>query len=346
MPILYPRLSAPVDGPFYISNAERGYQWQTRDYLSLWFHPLLSVLLRLCPNVVGPQIWFWLLSLVFSFGCLVATIDLCKILLGLTTISTKWMILVLIAPGGLNLIPGTAESATLFFSLVLILSIVRRKSVWVTLLSAAFAILTKPNALYMLPVLLVYLLYAIRERDKPIIVRSTLGFASILLVWGGWILFVDWSTGVPGSYWSARDLASQYASGNISGFFEDLAKAFLYTHNLRDQLRYSSALIIPTVNLWLVALVPRLGLRERYAFAGANLLMFGLALLSGNPNKIVVYTATIPFHFIIHMLLLQSLLKNFSRNWVKQTLIALPYLTYCMLVTIFYGIGTGLGWYY
>ena len=46
MPKVLPAITAPVDGPFYLLNAEHGYDWNPNDRLSLWFHPLMSYLQR------------------------------------------------------------------------------------------------------------------------------------------------------------------------------------------------------------------------------------------------------------------------------------------------------------
>ena len=68
MPKVIPAITAPVDGPFYLWNADFGYRWQTQNPLSLWFHPLLPFLLTTLPKWLPTNIWFWLISLAFAIG--------------------------------------------------------------------------------------------------------------------------------------------------------------------------------------------------------------------------------------------------------------------------------------
>src|SRR5690349_11204694 len=52
IPRVSPVVSAPVDGPFYLQNADKGYDWNSKDALSLWFHPLMSWLIVILPFVI------------------------------------------------------------------------------------------------------------------------------------------------------------------------------------------------------------------------------------------------------------------------------------------------------
>lgn len=343
-----PPITAPVDGVFYLRNADHGYAWRTRDPLSLWFHPLLSCIVSLLPKWLPSNFWFWVTSLIFAGGCLLLIYRVTQLVTPEIEIPVWFLPLCLIAPGGLGMATGNAEIPTLFFALLLLLSVLHWQYWWLTVLAAAAVILTKPNGLYMIPVLIVYFVAGLLEANKMLWKQAFIGMISLLSTWLLWIWIVDWQTGYSGAYWQARDSFKLFiGTGGVRGFFEQLSTSFLYTHNLRDQIRYSTALVIPFANLLIIGLVPFSQIRHRYAFAAGNLAMLGVTLYLGNPNKTLVYTTTLPSHFVVHLLLIQVLLTKPSFiNPVPHFLLIIGYLIYCLMMLVIYILGTPLQWYY
>lgn len=355
IPRIFPAITAPVDGPFYLQNAEHGYQWATKNPLSLWFHPLLSCVVGLMPHWLPDNIWFWIISVAFAVGCIVLSyrlIGVWKTPTDISTISVRLLPLILLVPGGLEIATGNAEIPALFFTLALLLSVLYWQKWWLTVLFATFAILTKPNALYMIPILAVYLYAGIRlERNPKLWGQALIGIFTLLIVWGMWISYVGLKTGDIGTYLKLRELTSQYAAHDFSGFFNHLANAFLYNGDIRDQVRYSVALIIPIVNLLIIGQAPLKNDRDRYALAAGNITMLALALFMGNPNKIIIYTTTLPGYFSVHILFVGKIIKKISlpdssANKAPSLVAAVLYAAYCIAMLVVYILGTPQGWYY
>lgn len=346
IPKVLPAITAPVDGPFYLWNAERGYQWEHRDPLSLWFHPLMSIIIAALPKWLPANMRFWVCSLAFGVASLILTYRLARVVLG-QPLDSRLLPLVLVAPGALGLATGNAEIPTLCFNAALLLSVLQWRKWTLTVTFAVLGTLTKPNSLYMVAVLGVYLLVALWERDKQILTQTILGILALVLCWIAWITFVDWKVGETGTYWQLRLLTKEYASGNPFGFMDRLARSFLYGHDARERIRYSTALIVPIVTLWTLVLTPFSKERHRYALAAGNLAMLGMALAFGNPNKIIVYTTTLPGYFVAHLALVQRL-SNEAKGFNRLLRIAgiVAYSMYVVAMLVIYVLGTPLGWYY
>jgi len=229
----------------------------------------------------------------------------------------------------------------------LLLSVLCWQKWWLTISCAALAILTKPNALYMVPVLLVYFTSGIRDRNAKISIHALIGLVALLTAWGIWIKYVDWNTGQPGIYWTLRMRTSQYAAGNATGFLNHFIRALLNSSNIREHILYSVALIIPLANIIIMGFISFPNVRDWYALIVGNLAMLAIALYMGNPNKIIVYTTTLPGYFIEHILLAERLItkSGFSKPSVRLV-IAFVYLTYCISMLVVYLVGTPMGWYY
>jgi len=347
IPKVLPPIAAPVDGPFYIENAEHGFPWHDKDQRGLWFHPLLSFILMNMPKWISTSMWFYFVSIVFAIGSIILTCQLLSVLGKFNRVSSKLLPLILIVPGGLGIATGNAEIPTLFFTLALLLSVLRWQKWWLTFSFAALAILTKPNALYMVPVLFVYFISAIFDRNVKIIVQALIGILSILVVWGMWIKYVDWNSGQSGLYWSLRMRTSQYTAGNVTGFLNHLIGAFLDSSDIREQLIYSIALIIPLANIVIMVLISLPNERDWYAILAGNIAILAIALYMGNPNKIIVYTTTLPGYFITHLLLIEKLVTRtvFSKPFLRFG-VAAVYIAYCICMLLIYIVGTPLGWYY
>lgn len=239
-----PPITAPVDGPYYLLNAENGYQWNTKEPLSLWYHPLLPFLISALPNWLPLNIWFWLLSLLFAVGSLVLMYQIATIYFGSPPATPVLLAFVLLIPGGLAIATGNPEIPTLFFSSLLLLSIIKWHDWRVTVLASAASVLTKPNALYMIPVLMVYAVAGYKEKNRQLLLNTVLGIVSITITWLAWIVFVDWQSNSWGAYWEARKMFAKYVAGDPSSYFLELARSFAYGSDLRDKIRYSTGLII------------------------------------------------------------------------------------------------------
>ncbi|MDQ2808959.1 MAG: hypothetical protein M3Z04_18950 [Chloroflexota bacterium] len=199
----------------------------------------------------------------------------------------------------------------------------------------------------MVPVLLIYVIAGGKDRDRRLYKQALLGIVALLGGWIVWIGVVDWQSGHLGTYWSLRIDAQHNVAGSVPAFFDQLVRSFLYTNNLRDKIRYSTALTIPIVNLCVLGLVPFTRERHRYALVAGTLTMLFITLYLGNPNKIIVYTTTLPGHFVSHLLFVRRLLNpsGFSTPFFRLGL-AICYSVYCLAMLVIYTIGTPLGWYY
>jgi len=357
IPRVFPAVTAPVDGPFYLHNADYGYSWFAKDLpsltLSFWFHPLMSWLVAAMPYVLPGSGWlpsnirFWLISLVFAVGCLILSYRLIEVWGSSNKVSVRLLPLILFVPGGLEIATGNAEIPTLFFTLGLLLSVLRWQRWQLTVVCAVLAILTKPNALYMIPILLVYFIAGCQDHDTALLKQALIGIIVLLVVWLIWVAYVGLRVGEPDIYWKLRELSSQYAAHDWKGFLHQLASSVLYSDDIRDRVRYFTALIISVANLVIIGLIPLAKERDRYALAAGNLAMLGTALLMGNPNKIIVYTTTLPGYFAMHLLFMSRLVTktSISSSYSRWAAIVI-YSAYWFVMLIVYVLGTPLGWYY
>ena len=340
-----PPITAPVDGPYYLQNAENGYKWDVKQPLSLWYHPLLPVLISAMPDWFPANIWFWLLSLAFAISSLVLTYCIITVYVG--KVPPSFLLLVPLIPGGLEIATGNPEIPTLFFASLLLLSVIKWHNWCVTASASILAILTKPNALYLVPMLIVYAIAGYKSGDKKLFTHSIAGIALVILGWFAWVLFVDWKTGEWGAYWQARGGFAKYVAGDAASYFLELAKSFSYGVDLRDRVRYSTALIIPIVNLWVIASAPFSHNTHRYALTAGNLAMLALVFWQGNPNKVIVYTTTLPGYFATYVVFTHALMKiRTLRNRFHYVGVYTVYFSYLVLMLTVYVFGTPLGWYY
>ena len=341
-----PPITAPVDGPYYIQNAQQGYQWETKDGLSLWYHPLMSGVVSFLPNWLAANYWFWLISVLCAIGSLVLVYKIAAIYSpNGNNISPFALLWVLLIPGGLSLGTGNPEIPTLFFSSLLLLSVVKWKIWPITVLAAVASILTKPNALYMVPMLTVYSLAGFREKDRALTAHSLVGILSIFLTWFLWIAVVDLQADSWGAYWNARILFSEYVAGDPASYFLEAVKSLSSELDLRNAIRYSTGLLIPIVNLFIIGATSFSCETHRYALAASNLSMLFLVLWQGNPNKVIVYSTTIPGYFAVFTLYIGYQLcerKQTNRRVLWQFLLLL----YISLMLAVYALGTPLGWYF
>jgi hypothetical protein len=169
----------------------------------------------------------------------------------------------------------------------------------------------------------------------------------MVLAWLIWMIIVDWHANEWGAYWQARAYFGRYVAGNAPSYFLELAKSFVYRVDLRDQLRYSVGLIIPLANLWIIALAPFSTNSHRYALAAGNLAMLFVALWQGNPNKMIVYSTTLPGYFSTYILFMQYVRSQEALGkHVRQLAANLLFWPFVFLMIVFYILGTPLGWYF
>jgi hypothetical protein len=346
-PKVLPPICAPADGVFYLRNADHGYQWKTEDPLSLWFHPLLAWVVSAAPNWQPSRVWFLITSVAFAVGSIILTHRFVRILSGFESASARLLPLCLLAPGGLSIATGNAELPTLFFTLATLISVLHWRKWWLTASTAALAILVKPNALYMVPVLLTYLVFGLAEKNHGLCRHAVLGTVTLVVTWLLWMGVVDWHAGRMGAYWSVRMSSRGYVAGDAWSFFDQLARSFLYGSSIRERVRYSSALVIPLASLWLIGYVRLSDESHRYAMAAGNIAMLAVALYMGNPNKIIVYVTTLPSHFATHVLVLDRLGRSVSLTDHPLSVgPAAMYGGYCACMILLYVLGTPLAWYY
>jgi len=242
---------------------------------------------------------------------------------------------------------GNAEIPCLFFTLILLLSVLHWQLPLLTICSAALAILTKPNALYMVPILICYAAWDYWTGRSAVFKHALAGVVAILSVWLAWMLIVDWQTGVPGAYWNARMSFNAGVAGGFSGFFERLVRSYLYDSDPRDRIRYSSAIIVPIGSLVIYGLAPFSDERHRYAMAFGVLSMMAIALWQGNPNKILVYSTTLPGHFVAHIVFVSSLTNpDSTQDKITRIIMGVLYTGYCLVMALVFIFGTPLLWYY
>ena len=344
---IMPPITAPVDGIYYILNAKLGYRWSTLDPLSLWFHPLLSWLLQIAPQWISTNFWFWSISICFAAASLPLIYRLTLLVSVKNELPARIIPLCLLAPGGLGLATGNAEIPTLFFVLVLLLSVLLWQKSWLTILAAFLAMLTKPNSLYMVPILLVYFIDGIEKRKAQLWKQALIGIITLLLTWLLWAWWVDWQTGYVGIYWKMRLLARYYlGAGDIGAFFKQFIGAF-YEGDLRNMIRYSTSLIIPLANLIIIGLIPLSDESHRYAMAAGNLAMLAITLYLANPNKVIVYTTTLPGYFTAHLILLDSAITT-APAFTKLSRLGVVtlYGFYCLAMILVFVLGTPSRWYH
>jgi len=341
--------TAPVDSIFYIRNAQLGFRWNANTPTSIWFHPLLSWSINRLPTSIPHNYRLWLISLAAAFGSLIVVFYYVQEISPLS-LKPRLIFLIPLLPGGIGMITGNAEWLCLFFTSLLAFSVIRKWSTWHPLVWGSLAILTKPNALYMIPALGVYGLYALWAKDRKLLLNSLAGIFSITVVWIVWIVFVDFMAGDFGAYWQARRIATVPLTAGPLSFLERTIKIMAYSRDVGEHLKFTTALIIPILDMWLLMIVPLKNEVERYAILAALLTMVLTTVVLNNPNKIIVYVTTFPGHIAIGLLFIKYTLgslqnDNLLKNVVRSFL-GIGYLLLCLLLAAFFVIGTPLGWYY
>ena len=340
----------PVDSIFYIRNAEFGYRWSAKAPTSIWFHPVISWLIEIMPNAIPANWRYYFISIVSApfalyFVCRYAqkTLEV--------NISPKFIPLSIFISGGLNMAVGNAESPSLLFNTLVILSVLEQYPIFVSLLFGVIAILIKPNALYMLAPLAIYGIYDLIGKDYKNALRSLIIGLGILVTWGVWILYVDVMSGQAGAYWQAREIATVPLYAGFLTLIYRMAESIVQG-NIGEILKYTTAFLIPLVDLWLVLLAPFRSEKHRLASISGLIALLLISFATSNPNKIFVYAMTLPSHLLIGWVVLQlgfqSLSNQDSFSKRRNLLIRTAFWMYVLVsigMTIFFVIGTPLGWY-
>jgi hypothetical protein len=339
----------PVDSVFYVRNAQIGYHWDANAPTSIWFHPLLVWCIELLPSDIPANCRLWFISVVAAFGAMVITYAYIKEISSARL--RPWILLAVpLLPGGLAVATGNAEFPCLLFSSLLILSVVRKSSFCYPLLWGALAVLTKPNALYMVPAVGVYLVDGIIKRDRETVRNSLLGILGITATWLIWIAFVDINTGSFGAYWQSRKVATVPLSSGVFTFLKRAARVLLYASDNGEKLKFATALVIPVVDMWIILVAPLRDEVHRLSIIAGVLAVLSTSFVLNNPNKVVVYSITLPGHITAGLLFLeQSFRKKKAERALERGvryLSGISYLLFCALIATFFVVGTPLEWYY
>lgn len=342
----------PVDSIFYIRNADWGYRWSVSVPTSIWFHPILSWGINALRSYASSNYRLWLISLLSAFGALIVVYEYIREISPIF-LSPAALLLVPLLPGGLGIATGNAEVPCLLFTSLLSLSVMQRWKTYHPLLWGALAILTKPNALYMIPILGTYVISAVFAKDRKQAQNGVLGIASLSVVWLLWILYVDMQIGQVGAYWQVREIGSVPLSAGPMTFLQRAARVIVYSSNQGEILKFITALTIPLVDMWLLLVIRLKNEAHRFSILMGIVAMVGITFFINNPNKIIVYATTLPGHFTIGLLFLKQAFGKKANDLLEKPLEKIfrylagaVYVAFCVSMVLFFIIGTPLEWYY
>jgi hypothetical protein len=340
----------PVDSIFYIRNAENGYRWSAKAPTSIWFHPVISWLIEIMPRAIPANWRYYLISLVSAPLALYCVYRYAQNVLEVH-INPVFIPLTIFISGGLNMATGNAESLSLLFNTLIVLSVLEHFPISISLLIGMIAILIKPNALYMLAPLAVYGIYDLIGKEYKNALRSLVIILGILITWSGWILYVDYMSGQTGAYWQAREVATVPLYAGFLTLIYRTVETFALG-NLGEILKHTTAFLVLLTDLWLVLLVPFRNEKHRLANISGLIMLLLISLATSNPNKIFIYAMTLPFHLLIGWVVLQSgfqsLRKQSSLSKRHSFLVTIAFSMYALVsigMVIFFVVGTPLGWY-
>lgn len=339
----------PVDSIFYIRNAELGYRWSSDIPTSLWFHPLVAWLIRLLPKQIMSNYRLWAISLISAFTSLTLVYRYIRCV-SPVTLKPELLLLVPLLPGGLGMATSNAELPCLVFTTLLSLSILQDKSPYYPILWGSLAILTKPNALYMIPALFAYLLFAIHKRNYKAARNSFFGLMAILLTWSLWIYIVDTNAGEPYAYWIARRMGSVPLTEGPLSFLKRAADVIVNDPRGGEKYKFITSLVIPIIDIILLLVVSFKDEIHRLSILMNILALLFMVFATNNPNKVIVYITTFPGHMSIGLIFLETCFrKSQSRTLLQNTLYRLggvSYVIFCIMMVLFFIIGTPFEWYY
>lgn len=337
----------PVDGIFYIRNAELGYRWT--EPTSIWFHPLLALSLAVLPQHIPAHMGLWLISLGSTCATLIALYAYARAVL-VTAFPAPALVLTLLVPGGLVATTGNAEIPCLLFTTLLLLSVVQSWPPFLTALLGGLAILTKPNALYMVPSLAIYAVYGFTTQQRRVAINALTGLGAICVNWALWIWLVDMQAGQSGAYWEARRAASVPLSEGLFSLFRRTAWAIMHPEASKHGIKFVMAFAVPIVGLLSLLVTPVKHEVHRLAAVVGILTMVFICLVTNNPNKVIVYAMTIPGYVLAGVVLpLHCFERNSTQRGLERSLricVGLAFLAFCAVATVFFVAGTPLEWYF
>ena len=297
--------TAPVDAIFYIRNAENGYQWKSRANTSFWFHPLVALLIRANLFRINLNYWFYTISLLFAIFALLLIRTFTNYLFDCKI--PEWQLLLIpLLPGGLIIGTSNAEIPSLFLNTALLLSIYFNLSRWAIVLFGGLAILAKPNALYLIPLLFVNVVFGWIKKHSGFTKNNVVAILSILIGWIIWILIVDVGTGEFGTYFDARKAGSGVLLDGPFSLMIDTARTFLNSNDSGEKLKYLTSFAIPLVDLWILIGIKIKSEGDRLAQIAGILAVMVVNFLINNPNKVIVYTLTLPIHISVGLAFLNQ----------------------------------------
>jgi len=343
--------TTPVDTLFYVRNANEGYSWGEFKPTSLWFHPLVTWLIRLLPSEVPAKWGVYAVSLVSAVVALCLVESYARRVFDLSP-NPRYLVLAVLVPGGLNMGVGNAEMTSLAFNALLMIAVLGEGPPVLAFVSGILAILSKPNAIYLVLPLVAYGAYGLAKHDGELNRRCLLGLLGIFVGWASWILYVDLQMGEFGSYWRAREASMvSLEMGAMTLMYR--ATQVVLSGDLGLMMKFLTAFTIPVVDLWLLVLAPFRREIDRLSAALAVGSMLVITLLTNNPNKIIVYVLTVPAHIPIYLMAFRQSrekvchfrgLSMSQRALVTSGLVSL--LVFCIGMVVIFVIGTPLGWYY
>jgi hypothetical protein len=340
----------PLDSIFYIRNAEIGYRWSIKNPTSIWFHPIISWLIQLMPKAIPANWRYYLISIFSAPLALLCIFRYAQNVLKIR-INPKLLPLTILIPGGLNMAVGNAESLSLLFNTLIMLSVVEQYPMMTCFIIGITAILIKPNAIYMLIPLLIYGFCDLIVKDYKKALRALIVILGIMVSWSSWILYVDLMSGQFGVYWKAREIATIPLYAGFLTILYRMAEV-IFLGNIGEILKYATAFLISFTDLWLVLLVPFRSEKHRIACISSLITILFISFITSNPNKVFIYFMTLPSHILIGWVVMQlgyeSIFKkgSFSEKSSISVNIALGiYILISIGMVVFFVVGTPLGWY-
>jgi len=343
MPLSEIRVAAPLDGPFYLQNAIAGFRWSLASPESLWFHPLLSLVVRGGATIANGEIVFWMVTLLCTALSVPVLLSLADQMFP-ERWKPRFAFLFLVIPGGLSFGVGNPEVPTLLLlSLLLWLVLRPESSILLIATVAVAAALTKPTALLIVPSLVVYLVSACLRQHKALAVRSAVGLVTLCGAFCAWVLFVGVKTHDPGAYWEARRTYQAYVPGDAGQFIIVARQAVRWQLGAREAFRFGTALLVPLASLWVALAVPVRDRTHRIAFLASVFSLLAYVVATGNPNKAFLYLLALPAQPLFFVALLTMRASDVTRH---VTIMKFVGFVYCIALASIFVYGMPRAWFY
>jgi hypothetical protein len=176
-----------------------------------------------------------------------------------------------------------------------------------------------------------------------------MGIIGIMVTWCFWIFYVDYKVGQVGAYWFIRSICSVPLTAGPLSILQRAVRSIVFYNENGEILKYITALSIPIIDMLILLVLPFNKEHHSMAFFSGFFAIMFIMFATNNPNKIIVYSTTLPCHLIVGLLFIkQTLFENESKiilSIVKK-LSGISYICFGLLMIVFYILGTPLGWYY